>query len=340
MTAPYPWQAKPWANLSQAASTGRLPHALLLSGRAGLGKSQFALEFVRFLLCEAKLDATPCGRCRGCILYVAKNHPDYLHIAPEEEGKAIVIDQIRGLNEFFTLKSHYQGAKVAVIDPAEAMNRAGANALLKILEEPPAGGCVILVANRFEALLPTIRSRCQRIMMDKFDSAIAQDWLRQQAPAEAAEQLNTMLTRGSRAPLSALRDLASKLHETEQLVIRLMTQVAEKELHGLEAAGKFAAGDVHKLVDLMVWAVYELLAAQHGMAAPGVPAGATQGIAALHSLQNQLNSKALHRFLDLAFEVKGLIAGNSNLRDADLLEMLWLGWMQTTGSQAPVQVFN
>ena len=160
MSAPYPWLEPAWQRLRSAWQQQRLGHALLLSGRAGFGKRAFAQAFTALLLCETDgQQARACGACRGCTLLAAGNHPDFLHIAPLEAGKALLVDQIRELGDYFALRPHYRATKIAVIEAADTMNRSAANALLKLLEEPPAGAVIMLVADRPSSLLPTVRSR-------------------------------------------------------------------------------------------------------------------------------------------------------------------------------------
>jgi len=163
--SPYPWQRPLWQGLLDRLRDGRLPHALLLSGPAGMGKQEFASRFSRAILCDSpNEDGSACGQCRGCQLMQAGSHPDYLLVAPEEEGKAIGIDAVRELARFQALKSQYGRQRVIQLQPADALNPNSANALLKTLEEPAGDTILLLTTDRPMALLPTIRSRCQKII--------------------------------------------------------------------------------------------------------------------------------------------------------------------------------
>ena len=205
MSAPYPWLAAPWARLVGAWRQSRLGHAQLLHGRAGFGKRAFARAFAELLLCEAPGDDRACGECRGCALFLAGNHPDYLLVAPSEEGKALTVDQIRELGDYYALRPHYRSVKIAVIEAADSMNRAAGNALLKLLEEPPAGAVLALVADRPSRLLPTIRSRCQQTALDQGEAALLVDWLAAQDPGASRAVLLERLARAAGSPLLALR---------------------------------------------------------------------------------------------------------------------------------------
>lgn len=170
-----PWHADAWQRLTAART--RLPHALLLQGQEGLGKRVFALRLARWLLCTHVDASGACGRCHGCALFDAGHHPDLLRVTLEEERTAITVDQIRGLADFISLKPHSASHKAVLIAPADLMNLNAANALLKLLEEPPLGSIFILASSRPARLPATIRSRCVPVVFRPPAAKIAQDWL-------------------------------------------------------------------------------------------------------------------------------------------------------------------
>ncbi len=179
-----PWHTEAWQRLLARRAQGRLPHALLLCGPAGLGKRAFANAFVAALLCEHAGD-TPCGQCRACRLVLAGSHPDKVRITFElrDDGKQrteIIVDQMRALSARLAMTAQFGGLQIALIDPADAMNANAANALLKTLEEPTPATVIVLLADRPARLPATIRSRCQRIDFSLPPSAQALDWLQAQ----------------------------------------------------------------------------------------------------------------------------------------------------------------
>jgi DNA polymerase-3 subunit delta' len=202
-----PWQREFAA--SALRQRAQWPHALLIAGRRGLGKRALALHFARALLCEApRADGEACGVCPSCVYLAAGSHPDMRLIEPvlvDDEGNvtvldAITVDRIRELTAFTQLSTHRHRAKVAVIAPAEAMNAAAANALLKTLEEPPADTYLMLVSHQPGRLPATIVSRCRRLPVHEPDAPTALAWLEAQGVAEPAR----VLAQAGGAPLLAL----------------------------------------------------------------------------------------------------------------------------------------
>ncbi|MFA7280009.1 MAG: DNA polymerase III subunit delta' [Sterolibacterium sp.] len=209
----FDWQKALWQQL--LGDLQNLPHAMIMAGAEGLGKLAFAQTFAALLLCQStgltdNLDQMPCGRCASCNWLASGNHPDFRLIQPQGEGEGdeegaeatksassqvkqgqgrIKVEQIRELGDFVFIGSHAHGKRIAIFSPAESMNAAAANALLKILEEPPAGVYFILIVNSWHQLLPTIRSRCRKIVFSLPDYAQAQKWLNQEGVKSADELL-------------------------------------------------------------------------------------------------------------------------------------------------------
>ena len=204
----FPWQESTWKQIQQRLQDGVLPHALLMSGQTGLGKSSFAHHLAAAALCSnANLEGA-CGNCKNCTLLKAGTHPDFFHLEPAEEGKQIRIDSVRELIEFMNLSSHYGHYKVAIIEPADAMNPPSANSLLKTLEEPPAGALLILVTSHPSRLPITIRSRCQRLTFLPPPADQVKPWLSGEIGGSTDEQ-DDLLTIAHGGPLYA-RDLKQK----------------------------------------------------------------------------------------------------------------------------------
>lgn len=188
------WNRPLWHNVLERRRRGAMPHALLLAGPAGLGKRDFAAALAALLLCERPAEAA-CGTCRSCLLIAAGSHPDRIEINLElrDDGKTprseIVVEQIRALSQRLAMTAQFGGHQVVLIDPADLMNTAAANALLKTLEEPGAGTVMLLLADQFARLPATIRSRCQRLDFTPPAAAEAIAWLRREGVDGAAQAL-------------------------------------------------------------------------------------------------------------------------------------------------------
>jgi DNA polymerase III subunit delta' len=170
------------SSLAVMHAAGRMPHALLIHAAQGTGGEELALWVAQLVLCPtaAAGSATadqPCGSCSSCRRVAAGQHPDLASVRPLEDSQQIRIEQIRELGAELALTSHYGGYKVAIIDPADSLNRFAANALLKTLEEPPARTLLVLVAAQPSRLPATLRSRCQRIAVRTPTRAESLAWL-------------------------------------------------------------------------------------------------------------------------------------------------------------------
>lgn len=250
LTAPesYPWHQSLWQRLEHLANRNLLPHALMLTGPSGIGKEEFLQDWIARLVCdESAGDYRPCGECDRCRQHQTGSYPDCMVLTPEPASRRVFtaypaqksqqqsttrktprtvigIDQVRELIDKLTQSGHYGGLKIAVILPAEAMNREAANALLKILEEPPQGCLIILLTERPLKLLATIRSRCQRIDFPAPSRAEVGQWLGSDydpgevdsalqltggAPRHARELLKSGELKAWLEPIEHLSELAS-----------------------------------------------------------------------------------------------------------------------------------
>ena len=204
MSSPLPWQTTQWQQLTDQSQVNRLPHALLLTGIKGIGKTRFAKTFAESLLCESRqMDGSACGQCRSCLLVAAGSHPDLTVIQPEEDSKVIKIDQIRKIIASVTLSPQYAGYKIIIISPADAMNRNAANSLLKTLEEPPGQALLVLSTDKPAHLPATVRSRCQQLKFNAPARNEALAWLKQQPTR--IEHAETLLDLASGGPLEAVK---------------------------------------------------------------------------------------------------------------------------------------
>jgi DNA polymerase-3 subunit delta' len=273
-----PWQGQSWSELQRQIPN--LPHAMLFHGTEGIGKVLFAETFAKAALCQVP-DAAgrPCNTCLSCGWFSQGNHPDFRQIRPEaledspaeggegdgESGKSakaskapskeIKIDQIRALGSFINISTHRQGKRIVLLYPAEALNNAAANALLKTLEEPPPDTLFLLVTHRQDRLLPTILSRCRQFSLPLPYRELAQAWLNEQGVANG----ESWLAQQGGAPLAALKQSQSESREAlVDLVRELSRPDMESALRTAEKLQKFPLGQLVACMQRWLYDVFSL----------------------------------------------------------------------------------
>lgn len=163
--------------LACAADEDRMHHAYLFEGPEGVGKATFALWLAKYVNCEGQ--QRPCAACRSCRLMASGAHPDLILVGadPERATRIISVDQTHALIRSLQLQRHSGKRRFVILDPADILNEDAANSLLKTLEEPPRGTQFVLVTARVASLLPTIRSRAQRIRFGPVPAPEFSAWL-------------------------------------------------------------------------------------------------------------------------------------------------------------------
>jgi DNA polymerase-3 subunit delta' len=304
----YPWLRQAWQSLVSYMAVGRIPHALLLHGPHGLGKSVLARTYARRLLCTMPTDLA-CGTCTSCLLFEASTHPDFKWIAPEEAGKSIKIDAIRRLINDLSLKSQYDGYRVVVIDSAHSMNTSAANALLKTLEEPADRTVIILLSDRAADLPATILSRCQKLSILLPALAVTRAWLMLLRPGCAADAL--LATAGG-SPLAAL----AICDEDDAAVGRRLAFLSDfcSLLEGREdpvtLAEKWTALNVDELLD---WLTSWLIDLMRLVSAPGYKLLRNPDLAEdMRRTAARLDSGSVSNYWAQVLQSRRAVAGQAN----------------------------
>ena len=219
---------EPWRQFSSALTGGRLHHGWILAGPRGVGKAGFALRAAAALV-------DPRGQHGNLI--DRGSHPDVIIIKrlPKEAAKddqdtddstelkrSITIDQIRGLQASLTTRPGLSDKRAIIIDAADDLERNGANALLKSLEEPPVGTYFLLVSHASDRLLPTIRSRCQMLRFEPLGNADMALALAAAAPDASGNDIETLVRTGNGAPGQAIDYIGLDLGELEGAMTSIM----------------------------------------------------------------------------------------------------------------------
>jgi DNA polymerase-3 subunit delta' len=264
-----PWLQTLWDNMDFS----KLPNAILLHGQSGVGKFAFALELAKSLLCESSQEASrPCNQCEACHWFTTGNHPDFIALVPEtnrkmlphadyesddspkkgkvarddsdgetsekKEKKNISIEETRSAIESLSIGSHRGGNRVILIYPLEMLRSDSANTLLKSLEEPPVNTIFILLADRLDRVLPTIRSRCRLLNAPRPDREQGLSWLRTQLPMinglkVSESDIETIYDEQGGAPYSVLDSLIARNNKDEKDELTISIQASRYLLQSM-----------------------------------------------------------------------------------------------------------
>ncbi|MEO6264011.1 MAG: DNA polymerase III subunit delta' [Luteimonas sp.] len=334
-----PWQQRAYEHAAVALDSGRMGHALLICGPAQLGKRAVAERLVQRLLCVSRdAQGEPCGQCRGCRLYLARSqkeplelrpdkslaqpfghpaHPDAIFVgyawrmtpSPPRQLTQIVVEQMRALSERLSKTSQYGGPQVVIIEPADELNEAASNALLKTLEEPQPGRYLWLISENPARLPATIRSRCQKLefRLPPHEEALA--WLRAQGHTEKAVAEALDAARGDPGLADAwLRDGGLQMRRE---VASDLAKLACGDASAAQTAQRWAADD-HASLRLR-------FAADHALAQAG-------------GLTDPLQTRRLATWFDAANRARALLRTTvrADLAVAELL----LAWCTVAGATA------
>lgn len=254
-------------NLAAAAAKDRFAHFYLISGPAGSGKHTLAKLLAAAMMCQEA--NRPCGQCAACRKIMANTHPDFLTVE-DPEHKNVAVKIIREARETIFVRPN-EGRRKIYLFP-QTMGIEGQNALLKVLEEPPAYGAFLILSDNPETLLPTIRSRCTQLQLTPVQPEILRPWLAAQFPSAAPEDLDAAIRRSGGYPGQA----ADILQSGEALPPEAETFVkcfAARDAMGLVSLlvpmEKWKRDQALPVFEMWLRFLQEALACRSGMAAPG-----------------------------------------------------------------------
>lgn len=260
------------ASLRRQAAEGGMVHALLIVGDAGMGKRTLALLLAQALLCRAEAGEKPCGKCNSCIMTARREHPDLILLekgvslsgsAPQSKTQ-IPVSEIREMIRLCSSYAFEGGNRVVLIFQAEDMNAAAQNALLKILEEPPAHTYFILTSAHPDQLLPTVISRCRSLKMKPWSEAYMVSALKREGVEETKA---TEAARAAHGAVGTALTLASDEHywETRREIIRDFFHTRNRsDILKISSRWKDKREDAGLLFDTLESAVRALLALRLG----------------------------------------------------------------------------
>lgn len=213
------------SRLAAAARDDQVAGAYLLIGPRGIGKRLLADAFAARLLCEAPVADDACGACRHCTRITAGTHPDLRIVVREPDRRDIRTEQARETTRWLGLRPLMAERKVAIVDGAEHLNEHGQNALLKTLEEPPGRAVLLLTTSAAALLLPTVRSRCQRIRLEPLGPDTLGEVLGSHGVTRDA--LRALAARSGGSPGRALELAADGMEDVRTRVLEALPRLAE-----------------------------------------------------------------------------------------------------------------
>ena len=269
-----PWLEPIWDSIDLAA----FPNAVLIHGQSGIGKFEFSIELAKALLCEASQGAKPCNHCEACRWFDSANHPDFIALVPEthrkllphgnfdsdsespkkskasqadsegeatekKEKKSISIEDARSATEGLSIGSHRGGNRVILVYPLEMLRSDSANTLLKSLEEPPKNTIFILLADRLDRVLPTIRSRCRLLSAPRPDRISGLNWLRNQLKEIAGLKISdadieSIYDEQGGAPYAVLDSLIARHNKDEKDELTIAIQASRYLLQAMSQGAR------------------------------------------------------------------------------------------------------
>ena len=301
----FPWQERQWQAIERLLDNGRLPHALLLSGPAEMGKKAFAMALVARLLCASPGAGRACGICKSCTLINGDVHPDFYLLEPEDMGKSISVASIREVTSFAAKTALLGAWRAVLVAPAEAMTLSAANALLKTLEEPGNNTLLVLVHHQQGDLLATISSRCQSLLFPVPASVIALEWLEANCKAD---NYSALLAAADGRPLRAARIAGDGSYSQIKKIESVLTAVAQGLQAPVDAAEQCKEFLPAELVDRIL--IHHTQTIRNCVQTHGVP---TRGHFA---------------FMDQLLIARKRLASKTNPNPQMLIEELLMSWRQ------------
>jgi len=340
-----PWLQILWDQLDFA----NFPNAVLLHGQSGIGKFAFALELAKSLLCESANQARrPCNQCEACHWFNTGNHPDLIPLVPEthrrllphadyesddapkkgkvtrddadseasekKEKKNISIEETRSAIESLSIGSHRGGNRVILIYPLEMLRSDSANTLLKSLEEPPANTIFILLADRLDRVLPTIRSRCRLLTAPRPDREQGLAWLRTQLQKinglkVSDADIETIYDEQGGAPYSVLDSLIARNNQDEKDELSIAIQASRYLLQSMTQGARInwldAAEKTHKSqYSYLLAAMQRWTSDLQTVAQGGQPRYYPKHLSTLKGLSQTVRIPKLHHFWKLLVQAR------------------------------------
>ena len=317
-----PWQQNNWDLFTSYLKQQRIPQALMICGRPGLGKVQLAKQMAQSLLCDHPLDnGIYCNTCHSCTLFNAETHPDFLALQPETDAQIINVTQIRSLISKLQLKPQFDSYRVIIVKPAELLNQSAANSFLKCLEEPAEKTVMLLVTDKPTRLPATIISRCQKMNISTPDKQLALNWLQQQ---KITGDLPVLLDIALGSPLLAETYAQQKILALRSRCFEQWVDLAHQHAEPVAIAEEWLQHPDEPLIGWVISWLIDIIKIQYhtdiyDLYNPDLKQS-------LQELTQKLNLQGLFEFYDKLLQTKSI--PGSNLNRQLFFEEVLINWSQ------------
>lgn len=305
------------AELARMWAEDRLHTCLIFEGPAGVGKASTARWLALLLNCEADEPLRPCGACWSCRQIPRGQHPDIVEIGldPERTAPVISVEQARGVLSQLAMHPYSARRRLVILDPADAMGQEAANALLKTLEEPPSATGFILITSAVSRLLPTVRSRSQRVRFAPVPVAQLVPWLEARGVSDAPALARLADGCPGRA-LSLLEGEVSAWREARDQLLGALASPLSEQLQYADALTKGERSEAMPRVDRTLDALARLVVDTLRLrsAGPGAPLANQDRLPVLEAWADALDERALARVSESMASMRRDLEGFVNAR--------------------------
>lgn len=219
-------------HFQNAAATGKVSHAYILSGEEGMGKKTLANAFAMTLLCEEG-GREPCMQCHACKQVLSGNHPDLIYVTHEKPASMGVDDIREQINDTIQIRPYSANYKIYIVDEAEKMTVQAQNALLKTIEEPPAYAVILLLTTNPDGFLPTILSRCVQLKLKPLPDSMIRGYLTEKmGVSEGQSELYAAFARGNLGKAKRLAE-SEDFRQSYEQILNILKNIRQKNKNSL-----------------------------------------------------------------------------------------------------------
>ncbi|MBU1894378.1 MAG: DNA polymerase III subunit delta' [Candidatus Omnitrophota bacterium] len=295
--------------LSNCVKSGRIAGSFLFSGPEGIGRALTAKSFIKALMCRKKTEEnSTCEGCFTCAKIDKGTHPDIVWIKPEK-NKNIKIEEIRKVKEVLSLKPYTAGLSVCIVEDAHMMTQSAANALLKILEEPPKTAVLILITSRKELLLQTVVSRCSEVRFSCLSVELAKGIILEKSNlTESEAYFLACLAQGS--PGKALEMMNEDIGERKSECLAMLEQIIDEDSSVCLDWPKEGKDYLMEDIEMMIMFFRDVVMGKEGLKSSVFDRNVLES--KIYQFFKKCGINEIYRTIEKLIDIKRALAGNVN----------------------------